>query len=60
MRIVLILLVIIGLAITGWIKSIVNLTSCDFKADYKCEVINTVGTFMPPVGSVVGWLNIED
>jgi len=41
----------------GWIKNIVKLASCDFKAPYKAEVIHTVG-LVPVVGAVTGWLDV--
>ena len=40
----------------GWIKNLVKLASCDFKAPYKAEVIHTAGLF-PPVGAITGWMD---
>lgn len=45
---------------TGWVKSIIKLTESDFESPYKAEVIYAVGTIAPPIGAIVGWLNIED
>ena len=50
------LLLFIG---TGWVKNIIKLSDCDFKAPYKAEVIHGVGIF-PPVGMITGWINIKD
>ena len=47
------------LAVTGWVKNIVKLCHCDFASPYKAEVCYAVGVF-PPVGAVMGWINIED
>lgn len=54
------ILVLLGLTgIVGWGKSVVNFIHCDFKAPYKCEIVNGVGTFTP-VGMIIGWVNITD
>jgi len=50
---------VIILGITGWVKNIIKLTETDFAAPYKAEVIRTVGLF-PPVGAIVGWIDIDD
>jgi len=52
----LIILLLIG---TGWVKNLIKLSECDFESPYKAEVIRTVG-ILPPVGMVVGWIDIED
>jgi hypothetical protein len=49
----LVILLIVG---TGWVKNIIKLSNCDFKAPYKAEVIHAVG-LVPPVGMITGWLN---
>ena len=59
---VLLVVLLIGaliLSVTGWIKNIVKLSECDFVAPYNAEVIRVVG-IIPPVGAVLGWLEIED
>jgi len=50
------ILIIIG---TGWVKNLIKLSDCDFKAPYKAEIIHTVG-IIPPVGMVTGWLNVGE
>ena len=51
--------IIIWLVIlTGWVKSIIKLSECDFEPSYKAEVIYMVGSIVPPVGAVVGWLEV--
>lgn len=42
---------------TGWVKNLIKLTECDFKAPYKAEVLHTVGLF-PPIGAVMGWIDV--
>lgn len=54
-----ILLIVGVLCLTGWVKNIVKLAHCDFKAPYKAEVVHAVG-LLPPVGVITGWINIDD
>ena len=57
MRTILIIQVVFLLVMgTGWVKNVVKLSECDFKAPYKAEVIHAVG-IIPPIGMVTGWLN---
>jgi hypothetical protein len=51
--------VVAVLAVTGWVKNIVKLCHCDFASPYKAEVCYGVGV-IPPIGAVMGWINIED
>ncbi len=51
---IVVLLLVVG---TGWIKNLIKLTECDFEGPYKCEVIYIAG-LIPPIGMVTGWLNI--
>ena len=46
--------IIIG---AGWIANIIKLSNCDVEAPYKCEVIHGIG-LIPPVGMVVGWIDV--
>jgi len=57
MMIVMVLIIII--IFTGWVKNIIKLSNCDFEAPYKAEIIYGVG-LIPPVGAVTGWLDIGD
>lgn len=50
-----VILIVVG---TGWVKNIVKLSDCDFKAPYKAEVIHTAG-LVPPIGAITGWLNVD-
>ena len=49
------ILLIIG---TGWVKCVIHFVDCDFEPNYKAEVIYGVGTFVPPVGAVIGWMDL--
>ena len=53
-----VVIVIYLVIITGWVKSIIKLTECDFEPSYKAEVVYMVGSIVPPVGAVVGWLEV--
>lgn len=50
----------IGAMAIGWCINAYKATQCDFKAPYKAEVFRVGGVFVPPVGGVLGWFNIED
>ena len=56
-KILFILTVLVIVVFTGWVKNIVKLSECDFKAPYKAEVVHAVG-LIPHVGMVTGWLNV--
>jgi hypothetical protein len=51
---------IILLGTIGWIMNIVKMTKCDFQEPYRAETIRVVGTAIPVIGAVTGWLTIED
>jgi hypothetical protein len=44
----------------GWFVNIIRFFQCDFDTPLKEEVIRGVGIFVPPVGGVIGYVNIED
>lgn len=43
----------------GYIKDIVKLCHCDFKAPYKAEALYIVGA-CTGLGGVIGYININD
>lgn len=57
---ILIIVVIGGLGVGGWVANVVKLCGCNFTAPYKAEFIRAVGVVVPPIGAVCGYLNIED
>ncbi len=54
-----IIIAIIILGCIGWVKDVVKLIRCDFQAPYKAEVIYGIGA-VTGLGSVVGWVNVQD
>ena len=40
-----------------WIWNAVKLASCDFNADYRCEVIHGVGLILPPTSVITVWFS---
>lgn len=47
----------------GYISNAYKLAvDCDFAptTSYKCEIVRTIGLFVPPVGIIAGYLTIED
>jgi hypothetical protein len=54
---IIVMLAVVLIAGTGWVKNIIKLANCDFEAPYKAEVIHAVG-IIPPVGMITGWLDL--
>jgi hypothetical protein len=54
---ILVQLIIVAVMGVGWVKNVIKLADCDFKAPYKAEIIHAVG-LVPPVGMVTGWLDM--
>ena len=52
-------IIVIVLAVSGWVMNLVGFIRCDFEAPYRCEVVRGVGIFIPPVGAVAGWVSID-
>ena len=53
------LVIVFALAVSvGWIKDIIHLAECDFKSPYKAEIVYSIGGFVPPIGMVVGWMDL--
>jgi len=45
----------------GWGMNTYKLVvECDFASPYKCEGIRTIGTFVPVIGAVTGYIDIKD
>jgi hypothetical protein len=53
-------LLIWALAIIGYIANAYKLTDCDFDSPYKAETFRVIGIVIPPVGAVMGFVDIED
>lgn len=54
--IVAVVVVIIG---SGWVQNIYKLANADFESPYKTEIVRVIG-ILPPVGAVVGWMDIGE
>ena len=50
-------IVIYGIIVTPWIWNAAKLASCDFKSDYKCEVVHIIGVVIPPAAYVTVWFD---
>lgn len=49
-------------AVASYVTNAVRIiTECDFSADtsFKCEIIRPVGVFIPPIGIIVGFIDLE-
>lgn len=44
----------------GYFNNLYELAHTDFESPYKAEVYRTVGVFVPPVGVILGYIDIED
>lgn len=54
--------IIVLLLVLSYFANIVKIfTNCDFHPDtsWKCEVVRTIGVFVPPVGAVTGFLTFD-
>jgi hypothetical protein len=54
------IVVFVGLLVLGWFVNIYRFFNCDFDTPLKEEVIRAVGIFVPPVGGVIGYIDIDD
>lgn len=49
-------LFVLSLVLVGpWIFNVVRLANCDFKEDFTCEAIHTIGLIIPPASYVTVW-----
>jgi len=56
-----IFVVILSLAcFLGYCANIVKLAQCDFESSYKAEIFRSVGVIIPPIGVVLGYVNLKD
>lgn len=51
------LLIIAAIASIPWVWNAVKFVDCDFKSDYRCEVIHVAGVFMPPAAWITVWFD---
>jgi len=43
-------------AVASYGVNFYKLINCDFEAPYKCEIVHTVGVFVPPTFLVTAWV----
>lgn len=61
MRFVLLLaVVLICAAVYGYFANVIKIFYCDFEAPYKCEAVRIGGAIVPPLGFVVGYMDIGE
>jgi len=53
----LIIVLVFIFGIVPWVWNVVKFTNCDFKSDYKCEVIHGIGVFVPPASIITVWFD---
>jgi hypothetical protein len=46
--------------LVGEIKCIYKAINCNWEPIGKAEIIYTACSFVPPVGAIVGWIDIKD
>lgn len=51
---------IIPIAIFGWIRNTIAFVKSDFEYPYKQEVVRGTGLFIAPIGSILGYITIND
>ena len=44
--------------LVGYFLNIYKLTKCDFEPKYRAETIRLCGVIFPPIGVVIGYVNL--
>jgi hypothetical protein len=57
---VIIPLLIVVAALFGWGSCIYKATQCDYKTPYKAEAFYLIGSFVPPIGAIVGYIPMDN
>lgn len=52
------LIFVLALA-ASWVGNFIKLTDCDFKSDYKCEVVHVLG-IVPTISLITVWFDFEE
>jgi len=53
------IIVILILGIIPWLVNVYKFTNCDFKEDYRCEIVHGAGVVIPPVALVTAWMDTD-
>lgn len=54
------IILLVALAGVGWCMNVWKLCHDDFASPYKAEVVRTIGIFIPPVGSITGYVAFDE
>ena len=53
-------LILLILFFAPWCINAYKFANCDFKADYKCEVVHGIGIFIFPASFVTTWFDSDE
>lgn len=45
--------------IVSWVNNVVDFVDCDFKEDYRCEMLHGIGMSVPPTSIVTAWFESD-
>jgi hypothetical protein len=51
--------VFLSIFLVPWVLNISKLIDCDFKPSYRCEIIHSVGVFIPPAAVITIWFDTD-
>ncbi len=44
----------------AWCFNTAKLIDCDFRAEYHCEVMHTIGVVLPPLSVITVWFGSDE
>lgn len=50
--------IVVVLGVFGYVRNVLKLTQCDFASPYKCEALHGAGLVAPPLGAVMGFVEV--
>ncbi len=50
---------VLTLCTFSWLVNIGKLAECDFKADFKCELVHGLGVVGPPLAVATVWVGVD-
>ncbi len=45
---------------SSWLINVAKFVDCDFKSDYKCEVVHGVGIVLVPASIITVWFESDE
>ena len=57
--IILIITSIYILLAASWINNAIKLSECDFEANYRCELIHSIGLIIPQASLITTWFGTD-